>query len=56
MKQPGIASHIRKHLRPARAARESVDGSTPPFLTLFINSLCNLMLRPPILLTRPEPV
>jgi len=42
MKQPGITSRIFRHLRLIRAARDPVDGSTPPFLVLFINSICNL--------------
>lgn len=42
MKQPGLASRILRHLRLTRVARAPVDGSTPPFLVLFINSICNL--------------
>lgn len=42
MQQPGIASRILRHLRLTRAARAPVDGNTPPFLVLFINSICNL--------------
>lgn len=42
MQQPGIASRIGRHLRLTRAAHESGEGSTPPFLVLFINSICNL--------------
>ena len=42
MQQPGITSRIGRHIRLTRAAHESGVGSTPPFLVLFINSICNL--------------
>lgn len=42
MQQPGITSRIRRHLRLTRAAQETGEDSTPPFLVLFINSICNL--------------
>jgi MoaA/NifB/PqqE/SkfB family radical SAM enzyme len=42
MKQPGLGSRILRHLRLSRVAREPADGRTPPFLVLFINSICNL--------------
>jgi MoaA/NifB/PqqE/SkfB family radical SAM enzyme len=42
MKQPGLGSRILRHLRLTQIARAPVDGGTPPFLVLFINSICNL--------------
>lgn len=42
MKQPGVTSRIRRHLRLTREALMPNDESTPPFLVLFINSICNL--------------
>ncbi len=42
MKQPGLPSRILRHLRLTRTAGAPVEGSTPPFLVLFINSICNL--------------
>lgn len=42
MQQPGLASRIRRHLRLTRVAQTPVHGGTPPFLVLFINSICNL--------------
>ena len=42
MTQPDLASRVRRHLRLTRSAHEEVDGGTPPFLVLFINSICNL--------------
>ncbi len=42
MKQPGPASRILRHLRLTRTASAPVKDSTPPFLVLFINSICNL--------------
>ena len=42
MQQPGITSRIRRHLRLTSAAHASGEGTTPPFLVLFINSICNL--------------
>ncbi len=42
MKQPALGSRIARHLRLTRAAATPVEGTTPPFLVLFINSICNL--------------
>jgi MoaA/NifB/PqqE/SkfB family radical SAM enzyme len=42
MKQPGLGSRILRHLRLTRVAHSPVNGGTPPFLVLFINSICNL--------------
>ena len=42
MEQPGLARRIVRHLRLSKAAVTPVEGSTPPFLVLFINSICNL--------------
>ena len=42
MNRPGLSSRILRHLRLSRLAHRPVDGSTPPFLVLFINSICNL--------------
>jgi len=42
MKQPGLGSRILRHMRLSRFARTPVTDSTPPFLVLFINSICNL--------------
>ena len=42
MKQPGLGSRILRHVRLTRTASAPVEGSTPPFLVLFINSICNL--------------
>ena len=40
---PGFFSRARRHLRLTRQARRPVGpGDTPPFLILFINSICNL--------------
>ena len=38
----GIARRIQRHLRLSARAREAQPSSTPPFLILFINSICNL--------------
>lgn len=42
MKKPSFASRAARHVRLSRQARSPVDGGTPPFLVLFINSICNL--------------
>ena len=42
MKQPGLGSRILRHTRLSRFAHTPVTDSTPPFLVLFINSICNL--------------
>jgi MoaA/NifB/PqqE/SkfB family radical SAM enzyme len=42
MNAPGLGSRLLRHLRLSRVAHSSVDGGTPPFLVLFINSICNL--------------
>ena len=39
---PGLSSRIRRHVRLSRRARARPEGTTPPFLILFINSICNL--------------
>src|SRR6185503_11030379 len=38
----GILSRTRRHLRLMGRARRSDPGDGPPFLILFINSICNL--------------
>jgi MoaA/NifB/PqqE/SkfB family radical SAM enzyme len=38
----GLRSRIRRHLRLVRRARQRDEVETPPFLILFINSICNL--------------
>ncbi|MFN0006584.1 MAG: radical SAM/SPASM domain-containing protein [Planctomycetota bacterium] len=38
----GIARRIQRHLRLSARAAESQPSATPPFLILFINSICNL--------------
>lgn len=42
MNKPSVVSRIRRHLRLTRRACGPVNGGTPPFLVLFINSICNL--------------
>ena len=42
MKKPSFASRAARHVRLSRQALSRVDGGTPPFLVLFINSICNL--------------
>lgn len=42
LKKPSVVSRIRRHLRLTRQTRGPADGGTPPFLILFINSICNL--------------
>jgi MoaA/NifB/PqqE/SkfB family radical SAM enzyme len=42
VEQPGILSRIRRHLRLTHFARARPDVGTPPFLVLFVNSICNL--------------
>lgn len=42
MKQPGFASRLQRHIKLSRRASAPVQGETPPFLVLFINSICNL--------------
>lgn len=42
METPALGSRILRHLRLTQTARTPVEGSTPPFLVLFINSICNL--------------
>lgn len=42
MKTPTITERAARHLRLTRAAQKHVHGDTPPFLILFINSICNL--------------
>ena len=42
MKKPSFASRAARHVRLSRQAQSRVDGGTPPFLVLFINSICNL--------------
>ena len=42
LKKPSFASRIKRHLRLTREARQLEVGGTPPFVVLFINSICNL--------------
>ena len=42
MKAPSFVDRARRHVRLTRAASRPVNGETPPFLILFINSICNL--------------
>jgi len=42
MKQPGLTSRVKRHLRLTRDALLPTEEGTPPFLVLFINSICNL--------------
>ena len=42
MKQPGLVSRVGRHLRLTRDALLPGEDDTPPFLVLFINSICNL--------------
>lgn len=40
--QPTVVDRITRHVRLSRRAAAHRDGETPPFLILFINSICNL--------------
>lgn len=42
MKRPGVLSRVARHLRLSRVAAQRAEGRTPPFLILFVNSICNL--------------
>jgi MoaA/NifB/PqqE/SkfB family radical SAM enzyme len=42
MKTPSLTSRVRRHVDLTNRARRPVEGDTPPFLVLFINSICNL--------------
>jgi MoaA/NifB/PqqE/SkfB family radical SAM enzyme len=42
VKRPSFASRVVRHARLSSQALSRVDGGTPPFLVLFINSVCNL--------------
>ncbi|HSG10017.1 MAG TPA: radical SAM protein, partial [Longimicrobiales bacterium] len=42
MKTPSFTSRVSRHLRLTREAAAPVTDGTPPFLVLFINSICNL--------------
>lgn len=42
VKTPSLLSRVRRHVRLSRRASRPVNGDTPPFLVLFINSICNL--------------
>jgi len=42
LKQPSVAHRIARHLRLSARAARRVPDETPPFLVLFINSVCNL--------------
>ena len=39
---PSLAQRIRRHVRLSRQAAAKSDRFTPPFLIVFINSICNL--------------
>ena len=39
---PTLLQRIRRHVRLSRKAATQSDRFTPPFLILFINSICNL--------------
>ncbi len=42
MEHPSILSRVSRHLRLTRQALRRRDHGTPPFLVLFVNSICNL--------------
>lgn len=42
MNEISVAGRVNRHLRLTRQAGKSGEGETPPFLVLFINSICNL--------------
>ena len=42
MKQPSFIQRVARHLRLSATAARPVKDQTPPFLVLFINSICNL--------------
>ncbi len=42
MSEPSVPSRVARHVRLSRAAARPADGTTPPFLILFVNSICNL--------------
>jgi len=42
LETPTVPSRVRRHVRLTRQARGPVRDETPPFLVLFINSICNL--------------
>lgn len=42
MERPATGSRIMRHLRLSRVAASPAAGHTPPFLVLFVNSICNL--------------
>jgi len=42
MKQPSFLQRVRRHIRLTGRAAKVVGDETPPFLVLFINSICNL--------------
>jgi len=42
MNRPSFPQRLRRHLRLSRQARATQPADTPPFLILFINSICNL--------------
>lgn len=42
MKQPSVVERVNRHVRLSRRATAHVEGETPAFLILFINSICNL--------------
>lgn len=42
MKTPSLASRTARHIRLTKRAYSDASGETPPFLVLFINSICNL--------------
>jgi len=42
LRQPSVVQRIARHLRLSARAARPVKDETPPFLVLFINSICNL--------------
>ena len=40
--EPGVLARVKRHVRLSVRARGRAEPETPPFLILFINSICNL--------------